>query len=124
MSTWSSSLAGGAPTPVNTGSRTPSSRAQPPSGRRAGGADAIVATLRRAVAAVLLGMIWFYRRAISPYLPASCRYQPTCSSYAAEAIRVHGPVRGVWLAARRISRCHPFHAGGYDPVPPPPDRRG
>ncbi|MCL2138723.1 MAG: membrane protein insertion efficiency factor YidD [Treponema sp.] len=65
--------------------------------------------------AVLL--IRFYQKAVSPWLPASCRYYPTCSAYAIEAIEKHGFFRGFLLAARRILRCHPFHAGGYDPVP-------
>lgn len=58
-----------------------------------------------------------YQLFLSPLLPASCRYYPSCSAYAIEAIEKHGVVRGVALAARRISRCHPFHPGGYDPVP-------
>ena len=64
-----------------------------------------------------LGLIGFYRHGISPYLPASCRYYPTCSAYAAEAIEKYGFLRGSLLAAKRLLRCHPFHAGGYDPVP-------
>lgn len=56
---------------------------------------------------------------ISPWLAPRCRYQPTCSQYAIEAIRLHGAVRGSWLAAKRLGRCHPFRAGGYDPVPKP-----
>jgi hypothetical protein len=67
---------------------------------------------------VLLAPIRFYQRFISPALPASCRYYPTCSSYAAEALREHGALRGSWLAIRRLGRCHPWHEGGYDPVPP------
>jgi uncharacterized protein len=67
---------------------------------------------------VLLAPIRFYQRFISPGLPASCRYYPTCSSYAAEALREHGALRGSWLAIRRLGRCHPWHEGGYDPVPP------
>ena len=67
---------------------------------------------------LLTGIIRFYKRFISPMLPPSCRFHPTCSSYALEALQVHGSIRGSWLAIRRISRCHPFHPGGFDPVPP------
>jgi putative membrane protein insertion efficiency factor len=70
------------------------------------------------LARVLLALIGFYRAAISPALGPSCRYSPSCSAYAAEAIAVHGAGRGSWLALRRLLRCHPFHAGGHDPVPP------
>jgi len=66
---------------------------------------------------VLLAMIWFYQKAISPWLGANCRYRPTCSAYACEAIRKYGPVKGTWLAVKRIARCHPGYPGGYDPVP-------
>ena len=66
---------------------------------------------------LLLALIRFYRGAISPYLPRSCRYTPTCSQYALEAVQNYGALKGGWLALRRILRCHPFHPGGYDPVP-------
>ncbi len=66
---------------------------------------------------ILIVLIKFYRYAISPYLAPSCRYTPTCSSYAIEAIERHGIFRGSWLAVRRVSRCHPWHEAGYDPVP-------
>lgn len=69
----------------------------------------------------LLWLIRFYRRALSPYLPASCRYTPTCSQYALEAVERYGWRRGGWMAARRVLRCNPFHRGGYDPVPEPPE---
>ena len=65
----------------------------------------------------LLGAITLYRRFLSPRLGANCRYLPTCSAYAIEAIDVHGSARGLWLAIRRVGRCHPFHSGGHDPVP-------
>ncbi|MGD9675600.1 MAG: membrane protein insertion efficiency factor YidD [Candidatus Bipolaricaulia bacterium] len=59
-----------------------------------------------------------YQRVISPLLPPRCRFYPTCSQYAVEAIETHGALRGSWLALRRLLRCHPFHPGGVDPVPP------
>ncbi len=66
---------------------------------------------------LLLLLVQFYRSCISPLLPPSCRYYPTCSAYAMEAIERYGARRGGWMALRRVLRCHPFHAGGYDPVP-------
>jgi len=71
----------------------------------------------RAVRAVLLGGVWVYQRLISPLTPASCRFAPTCSAYAAEAIRRHGPLKGSKLAAARIAKCRPGGGSGYDPVP-------
>lgn len=66
---------------------------------------------------LLLALIRAYRAAISPLFPPVCRFQPTCSQYALTAVERFGPVKGGWLATRRILRCHPFHPGGYDPVP-------
>jgi len=69
--------------------------------------------MKRAAIAVLRVYQW----GISPWLPRACRFHPTCSQYAVEAVERFGVRRGGWLALRRLSRCHPFHAGGYDPVP-------
>jgi putative membrane protein insertion efficiency factor len=66
---------------------------------------------------VLLALVRFYRRAISPYRPSCCRYYPTCSQYAIEALEKYGAIKGGYLTVRRILRCNPFHEGGYDPVP-------
>ena len=66
---------------------------------------------------VLLRLIRFYREKISPHKPPMCRYYPTCSEYAMQAIQKYGALKGGYLAIRRILRCHPFHPGGYDPVP-------
>lgn len=63
--------------------------------------------------------IRLYRRFLSPLKPPMCRFAPTCSQYAIEALELHGPLRGSWLALKRIARCHPFCRGGHDPVPPP-----
>ena len=67
---------------------------------------------------LLLALLGFYRRAISPLLGPRCRFAPTCSAYGVEAVTVHGAGRGSWLTLRRLLRCHPFHPGGHDPVPP------
>ncbi len=74
---------------------------------------------RQVPARLLIGLISAYRRFVSPVLGPRCRFYPSCSAYALEAIRVHGAGRGSWLAVRRLSRCHPFHPGGLDYVPPP-----
>ena len=78
----------------------------------------------------VVGLLRFYQRYLSPLLPAACRFQPTCSEYAIDAVQLHGTARGMWLGLCRLLRCHPFSAGGFDPVPVPaghdhrPDRPG
>jgi putative membrane protein insertion efficiency factor len=74
--------------------------------------------IRSLVVQVLLLPLRFYKWALSPLLPPMCRFHPSCSVYAMGAIAVHGPFKGTWLAARRVTRCHPFNPGGFDPVPP------
>ena len=73
--------------------------------------------IKTIIAEALILPIKFYRRCISPKTPPSCRFTPTCSQYAIEALRKHGPLKGLYLAVRRILRCHPWGGSGYDPVP-------
>jgi hypothetical protein len=68
-------------------------------------------------ALALLGLVRVYQRALSPLLGQNCRYHPSCSHYAYDAIEIHGALKGGWLGVKRIGRCHPFHDGGFDPVP-------
>jgi uncharacterized protein len=69
------------------------------------------------IRAILLGLLAAYRRFVSPLLPPACRFHPTCSAYAAEAVRRHGALKGSVLTVKRLGRCHPFCEGGVDPVP-------
>ena len=66
---------------------------------------------------VLIAPIWLYQKLISPFFPSTCRFNPTCSSYAIDAIKLKGPFVGFWLALKRISKCHPWGGTGYDPLP-------
>lgn len=73
--------------------------------------------ISKLLAKPLLGLVWLYRYGISPLLGASCRFEPSCSAYAQEALRRYGAFKGGWLMLRRIGRCHPWGGSGYDPVP-------
>jgi uncharacterized protein len=89
---------------------------RPPDGGR-GAIAAARPDTRGPVAGALVALLGLYKRFVSPLLPPACRFTPTCSVYAREAISRHGARRGALLAARRLVRCHPFHPGGDDPVP-------
>lgn len=73
--------------------------------------------MRNLVTRLLLLPVYFYKACISPLFPPSCRFTPTCSEYAIEALKKHGPIKGMWLTFRRILRCNPWGGSGYDPVP-------
>ncbi len=82
-----------------------------------GGSRGVWATLMYVLSLPLILLIRLYQTAISPWMGPKCRFTPTCSNYGLEALRKHGIFKGVWLTARRISRCHPWGGSGYDPVP-------
>lgn len=88
----------------------------PARGARGPGTSLALAT-GRVAAWPLLAALWLYRRTLSPLLGVNCRFAPSCSEYAAEAVREHGGLAGGWLALKRIARCHPWGGSGYDPVP-------
>jgi putative membrane protein insertion efficiency factor len=73
--------------------------------------------MKRLLTTLLLLPVYFYKYCISPLTPPACRFTPTCSEYAVQALKKHGPLKGLWLAVKRISRCHPWGGSGYDPVP-------
>ena len=77
----------------------------------------IKAAIRKVLSFPFIVLVRFYQICISPLKPATCRFTPTCSAYAIEALRKYGPIKGIWLAAKRIIRCHPWGGSGYDPVP-------
>lgn len=85
--------------------------------RAAGDTDKRHGAIARIVGWPLLGAIWLYRHTVSPLLGVNCRFAPSCSEYASEALREYGGIRGGWLAVKRIGRCHPWGGSGYDPVP-------
>lgn len=78
----------------------------------------ILTFLKKILSRFLIGLVYIYQYVISPVIGPRCRFHPTCSSYMIEAIQVHGPIKGTWLGLKRLSRCHPYNDGGYDPVPP------
>jgi len=77
----------------------------------------VVDLIKRGIGWFMILLVRFYQKAISPYLPSTCRYVPTCSQYFIEAVKKHGPFKGGYLGIRRILRCHPWGGHGYDPVP-------
>ncbi len=81
------------------------------------GLERLIALPGLLIRQILLALIQIYRYAISPFLGQRCRFYPSCSAYAAEALTKHGVLKGLWLSIKRVLRCHPFHPGGHDPVP-------
>jgi len=79
--------------------------------------------LKKLFTLLLIIPVRFYQFTISPLFPPACRHVPTCSQYTIEALKIHGPIRGLWLSFKRIIRCHPWGTSGYDPVPPPKNKK-
>ena len=88
-----------------------------PEARKKNFAPRLAALPGRLIQRTLLALITVYRYALSPFLGQRCRFHPSCSAYAAEALTKYGALHGSWLAVKRVCRCHPFHPGGHDPVP-------
>ncbi len=84
------------------------------------GMKKLLSTLRRTTAKLLIGLVRIYQLIISPFLGNNCRFYPSCSAYTIEAMETHGVLKGLYLGIRRVLRCHPYHEGGLDPVPPRP----
>lgn len=78
---------------------------------------------RNPLTSIMITLVVLYQKLVSPWLPRRCRFEPSCSEYALESLRRHGSLKGAWFGLRRLSRCHPFHVGGYDPVPTVSTRR-
>ncbi len=79
-------------------------------------ASAVRRALRESLCRIIIALVWLYRITLGPVLGGQCIYQPTCSQYMIDAVRKHGPIRGAWRGIKRISRCHPWGKGGYDPA--------
>ncbi len=86
-------------------------------------ANKITDSIKKGLIWLLILPVKFYQYSISPLLPRSCRHTPTCSQYTIEALKVHGPLKGLYLGIKRILRCHPWGTSGYDPVPPPKKKK-
>lgn len=95
----------------------PTKREKSRSCRHTGKPAFLLTLVSKGIGYLFLSLIWLYRTLISPILPNSCIYTPTCSEYTMQAIKKYGAFKGLFLGAKRIARCHPFHTGGYDPVP-------
>jgi putative membrane protein insertion efficiency factor len=83
----------------------------------------LISKILKFISWILLVPIYIYKYGISPLTPASCRHYPTCSEYAVQALKIHGPFKGFWIATKRILKCHPWGTHGYDPVPPKKEKQ-
>lgn len=106
------------PGPAEDGAAAPPASASRDSVSADGPAGSLARARDGLAVRVVAAPVIAYRRWISPAIPARCRFYPSCSAYTLEALSQHGVIRGIWLSLRRLGRCHPFHPGGHDPVPP------